>query len=218
MPQLKYPLVCFDLDGTLVDDTIYIWKTLHETFNTDPIERQRAYDDYFAKRITYEEWFNHDLKLLKAAEANQQTIDDVLGVLRPMHGAHETIATLKEKGHKVAIISGSIDIVVHKIFPDIAFDHLLINRMQFDINGEIGGGTHTPFDVEAKADGLKHLCELESISTSQTVFVGDNVNDLWIAKEAGLSIAFNCKSDELREIADVEIREKDLRLVLPHVG
>ena len=32
---MQYRLVCFDLDGTLVDNTIFIWQTLHEYFQTD---------------------------------------------------------------------------------------------------------------------------------------------------------------------------------------
>jgi phosphoserine phosphatase len=214
MSDLVYPLICFDLDGTLVDDTIYIWQTLHEAFETDTAARQRAYDDYHAGRISYRHWFEHDLKLLDAAGATEERIERVLDMLRPMPGAHATLRELARRGHRLAVISGSLDIVVRHVFPEATFDHVLINRLSFDRSGRIAGGEHTPYDLAGKADGLAEICRREGLATSQAVFVGDNANDVWIARAAGLGIAFNCKSDELRAVCDVEIEGKDLRAVL----
>jgi phosphoserine phosphatase len=212
---LRYPLVCFDLDGTLVDDTIYIWKTLHETFDTDPLRRQQAYDDFFSGAISYREWFEHDLALLSESGATEGRIYSVLGALKPMRGAMEVLLTLKQRGHIVAIISGSLDIVVNHLFGQSVFDHVLINRIFFEDDGTIAGGEPTPFDLKGKAEGLLQLASLEGISPSQTVFVGDNENDIWIAEAAGLSIAFNCKSEALRNICHKEIHTKNLLDLLP---
>lgn len=213
MMMLEYPLICFDLDGTLVDDTIYIWKTLHETFETDPDARQGAHRDYFAGRISYKQWFEHDIELLKAAGADRARIVEILNGLSPMAGAQELLKTLKKKGHKLAVISGSLDIVVQHLFDESLFDHVLVNRIYFNSVGEISGGAHTPYDLDGKADGLLELAKKEGLSASQTVFIGDNENDIWVAKAAGLSIAFNCKSDALREVCDVEIQEKNLMVL-----
>ncbi len=212
---LRYPLVCFDLDGTLVDDTIYIWKTLHETFDTNAKRRRQAYDDYFSGAISYREWFEHDLVLLNEAGADRERIRKVLAALRPMQGAMETIFELKRRGHIVAIISGSLDIVVEQLFGHALFDHVLINRIYFNEKGAILGGEPTPYDLEGKARGLLHLASLEGISPKQTVFVGDNENDVWIAEAAGLAVAFNCKSDKLRRICHEEIFTKNLMDLLP---
>jgi len=218
MSDLRFPLVCFDLDGTLVDDTIFIWKTLHERLVTDPIVRRAAREDYFAKRISYRRWFEIDLELLAAVGATKERITSVLDELRPVTGARETLAELRRRGHKLAIISGSLDIVVRHLFGDVEFDHVLINTIEFDGRGHISGGEPTPYDLEGKADGLVELCRREGLSTEQTAFVGDNSNDLWIARAAGLSVAFNCKSDELREVCDAEISGADLRELLSLIG
>jgi phosphoserine phosphatase len=135
-----------------------------------------------------------------------------------MPGAMETLKSLQLKGHKLAIISGSLDIVVTHLFPEDLFDYILINKIFFDEKGQILNGTHTPYDIEKKADGLKYICEKEGISTEKAVFIGDNENDLWIAKEAGLSIAFNCKSKKLSEISNIEIKQKDMTQILPHIS
>ena len=212
--NLQYPLVCFDLDGTLVDDTVYIWKTLHESFETDPEARERAYRDYFDGRISYPEWFAHDLELLFAAGATQPRIRSLLDSLRPMAGAVEVMQELRRRGHILAIISGSLDIVVDHLFDTSWFRHVLVNRIFFDEHGRISGGIPTPYDLEGKADGLRHLATLESLTPEQTVFVGDNSNDVWIARAAGLSIAFNCKSDELRQVSNVEVAKQDIHKLL----
>ncbi len=213
MAHLQYPLVCFDLDGTLVDDTIYIWKTLHDSFGTDQERRERAYRDFFAGRITYRAWFEHDLVLLREMGANETRIRKLLTTLRPMPGAKEILSELKSRGHKLAIISGSLDIVVFELFDRQIFDHVLINELRFDRDGLIEGGIPTPYDLDGKADGLRELARREGIEVSQTAFIGDNDNDVWIAKAAGLAIAFNCKSDALRSVCRHEVTVKDLRAV-----
>jgi phosphoserine phosphatase len=212
---LRFPLVCFDLDGTLVDDTIFIWQTLHERFATDAADRRRAREDFFAGRIPYARWFETDLELLDRAGATREAVLAVLDELRPMAGSRETIDELRRRGHRLAVISGSLDIVLEHLFPARLFDHVLINRIAFAADGRIAGGTPTPFDLEGKAAGLRELCRREGIGTERAAFVGDNGNDLWIAREAGLAIAFNCKSEELRAACGAEVREKDLRGILP---
>jgi phosphoserine phosphatase len=211
--RLKYPLVCFDVDGTLVDDTIFVWQTLHDHFATDPALRKKAHDDFFAGRITYADWFHWDLKLLSAAGATLPRIRDVLDMLRPMDGAREALLDLHARGHVLAIVSGSLDIVVAHLFADVPFKHVLVNHVAFDADGRISGGIPTPYDLEGKAEGLAELCRREGIDPSRAAFVGDNDNDLWIAKAAGLAIAFNCKSDELRAACRIEVPGKDLRAV-----
>jgi phosphoserine phosphatase len=57
----------------------------------------------------------------------------------------------------------------------------------------------------------------ERIDLSRTAFVGDSSNDLWIAREAGFTVAFNPKSAELEEVADAVVRSRDLRDILPHL-
>jgi HAD superfamily PSPase-like hydrolase len=214
---LRYPLVCFDLDGTLVNDTIYIWKTLHETLQTDQTARKSASADYFSGEISYREWFEHDLLLFKQAGATKDSLLEIIRTLTPMPGAKELLADLKRCGHILTIVSGSLDIVVDHLFGLELFDHVLINHIRFDNRGKIAGGVPTKYDLDGKADGLKELARREHIAISHTLFIGDNDNDIWIANAAGKAIAFNCKSDALRDVCDVEVTEKDLRAVRPYI-
>ncbi len=201
-----------------MDDTIYIWKTLHETLNTDQGARKKASTSYFAGEISYREWFEHDLLLFKQAGATRDSLLEIIRTLKPMPGARELLTDLRRSGHVLTIVSGSLDIVVDHLFGFELFDHVLINQITFDTMGEIAGGQPTRYDLDGKADGLKELARREGIPLSHTLFIGDNDNDIWIAKAAGRSIAFNCKSDALRDVCDVEVTKKDLSAVRPHIS
>ena len=216
---MKYKLVCFDVDGTLVDDTIYIWKTLHETFGTPKEEVRKMLDKYLNKEIKYQDWVDHDVAMLKQRGATEQKILDVVKKLKLMEGACETVTALKEKGMKLAVVSGSLSMVLDELFPDHPFDEVLINKFEFAEDGTLVRGVATDFDMEHKATGLKHLADKWGFDLGDCVFIGDNRNDIHIAETAGFSIAFNSKSEMLSEICDVVIPRdvKDIRAVLPHI-
>ena len=136
-----------------------------------------------------------------------------------MEGALDTLDELKKNGIKLAIISGSLSIILEKFIPDYNeyFDDVYLSWIKFDENGSISEVKATEFDMEKKADALKQIAEREKISLKECVFVGDFLNDMKIIKEAGLGIAFNCEHDELKKAADVVIEKKDLREVLRHI-
>ncbi len=210
-------LVAFDLDGTLVDGTIYIWQTLYERFVPDTSDQKKVTKAYFNREITYEQWFTHDIETFKACGVTREKIVDCVRSLRLMKGARETLRSLKERGYVLALISGSLRIVLDELFQDHPFDHVLINEIHFDERGEITGGTATPYDVEKKGEGLELLASREEIDLKDCVFVGDNENDISIAEKAGFPIAFNCKSERLAGLSKVVIMEKDLTRVLEYL-
>jgi phosphoserine phosphatase len=211
-------LVCFDLDGTLIDGTVYIWQTLYETFVKDWQSRRGAARDYYSGKITYEEWFSHDIEVFRTHDVTRDKMVQCIRSLKLMKGARETLRVLGERGLRLALVSGSLSIVLDELFPDHPFHHVLINQVHFDDLGNITGGTATEYDVEKKAEGLALIAENEGISLDECVFVGDNENDITIAEKAGYAIAFNCKSEKLAALADVVIIEKDLTAILPYVS
>jgi phosphoserine phosphatase len=216
---MRYKLICFDLDGTIIDETIFIWQTIHDSIGTDKKRRMQAMDDFHAKRISYSEWAARDVEQWKECGATKEKLLEAIRPFRLMPGAREVLAELKKKGHKLAIISGSIDIALEYVLPDYRdyFDDIFINRLLFNSDGTIQKIESTPYDFEHKASALKKICERENIHPKECVFVGDHNNDVKVAQLAGLSIAFNCKSERLAQVADVVVKKKDLREVLRHI-
>lgn len=215
----RYKLICFDLDGTLIDDTIFIWQTIHKHLGTDNHARRQAQQKFFNEEITYEEWAHHDVALWKQLGATQQHLREAIKPLKLMCGARETLTELKKQGYTLAIISGSLDFALEHVLPDYRhfIDHLYINKITFDLQGKIQEIIPTQYDLEHKATALKEIVEKEKITLKQCVFVGDHHNDIAVAKIAGLSIAFNSKSPELNAVCSVVIQEKDLRIILKHL-
>lgn len=218
---MKYRLVVFDVDGTLIDNIEFIWVTLHEFFGlqNDP-ERIRAKEDFLSKKITYQQWADTDMKLLKDRGANRESMLKAMESAKLMKGAIEILKDLKEMGIRTAIISGSIDFLLEKLIPDYEefFDYVFLNKIYFDRKGEIEGMKATEFYLERKKTGLLEICKREEIDPKEAMFVGDQENDVHIAEAAGFSVAFNSKSEKLKEVSNVVIDKKDLREILKYLN
>ncbi len=220
--NLKYKLICFDLDGTIIDETIFIWQIIHDALGSDKIRRKQTAEDFVNKKITYKQWAEHDLELWKEVGATKTKIMKAIEPLKLMPGALETLNKLKElkksTGLKLAIISGSLNIALEKVLSNYKeyFDDIYINHLIFD-SEKLAGIRSTTFDFENKADALKEIAARENIPLSECVFIGDHDNDIHVAEIAGLSIAFNCKSERLVQIADVVIEKKNLREILKYI-
>ena len=215
----KYKLVCFDVDGTLIDNVKFSWQIFHDHFQTDRHRREDAKNRFFNGQITYKEWAEHDINLWKERDAKKSEFFKAIGHLRLMNGAMETLKELKKSGIKLAIISGSLNILLEKFIPNYEefFDDVFLSRIYFDEDGSISKVEATEYDLDGKALALRKIAEREGISLKECVFVGDYLNDFKIIQEAGLGIAFNCQHDELKKVADVVIDKKDLREVLRYI-
>ncbi|MBS3105920.1 HAD family phosphatase [Candidatus Woesearchaeota archaeon] len=215
----KYKLICFDVDGTLIDNVTFSWQIFHDYFQTDRHRREDAKKKFLNGEITYLQWAEHDISLWRETNAKKEDFLKAIGHLKLMQGAMETLSELKRKGFKLAVISGSLNIILEKFIPDYSefFDDVFLNKIYFDENGTISGVKATEFDMEAKAIALKKIAEREKIKMEECVFIGDYLNDMKIMQEAGLGIAFNCNYEELKKVADVVIDKKDLREVLKFI-
>lgn len=217
--MIQYKLVCFDVDGTLIDNVKFSWNIFHDYFNVDMQRREDARNDFFNGKISYLQWAQHDISMWKEKGAKREDFLKAIGHLRLMNGAMETLQELKKNKLKLAIISGSMNILLEKFIPnfDEFFDDIFLSKIYFDKKGFISKIEPTEFDIEKKAEALKKIAKRENIGLKECVFVGDYLNDLKVIQEAGLGIAFNCRHDELRKVADVVIEKKDLREVLKYI-
>ncbi len=217
MPE--YKLVCFDVDGTLVDNVIYSWELFHNFFEVDMKKREETKKKYYSGEINYLEWANHDIGMWIKKGVTKEDFFKAMKNLKPMEGAMETIKELKKHNIKLAIISGSLDIILDKVIPNYKelFNDIFLSYLIFDKQGKLIDAKVTEYDMLKKADALKKIAERENIPLSQTVHIGDHHNDVEIAKIAGLSIAFDCKDDTLRKTADIVIDKKDMKEVLKHI-
>ena len=216
----RYDLICFDVDGTLVEHAEHkvIWQVLTRRFVGDDAPNEHRYLAYKSGRISYADWVALDIgDWQRCGATREQIVASVTAELRLIGGARETLATLKRRGMKLAVISGTLDIALDTLFPDHPFDDVFCNRIEFGADGAISGWRATPYDMEGKAEALRLIAARENVPLARCAFVGDHLNDLAAARAAGLAIAFNPKSPELEAAAQVVLRGPDLRIILDHL-
>ncbi len=220
MAQRAYDLICFDVDGTLVRHPSgkVIWEILNRRFTGDDAvnaERHRWYDE---GKITYPEWVEMDVQGWIDARATRGDIVDAIREFEHFDGAHRTLFELKRRGARLAVISGTLDVVIETMFPEHPFDDVYSNRLLFDERGRLTGWEATPFDLHGKPVALRELSKKHDVSLARAAFVGDGANDIPMVGVAGCVVAFNPRSRELERRANHVVREPNLSLLLDLIG
>lgn len=205
-------LIAFDVDGTLVDhpEGKVIWELLNRRFMGDDRMNHHRYRDYLAGTIDYPTWVALDVGGWIEAGATRSEIMTEVRALRPVEHATTVLHELRDRGYLLAVISGTLDVVLDEFFPEHPFCEVYTNHLEFDDAERLTGWRATPFDMDGKARALEHLAQRHGLPLSRCAFVGDNVNDLGVTRVAGFSVAFNAKCAELESIADAVVRSPSL--------
>ena len=220
-PARAIDLVAFDVDGTLVTHAAgkVVWQLIAERTGCDPTLGRTRYARYLKGEITYAEWVDLDVGDWAARgatrEAMESAIREELG-LSP--GARAVVQELKARGYHLAVISGTIDLVLNVLFPDHPFDHVFTNRVHFDAAGRIATWEATPYDMDGKEAALRLLAARTGTPLNRCAFIGDHTNDLSALRLVGLPVAYDPKDEVVRAAARVVIpagRLTDLLGLLP---
>lgn len=216
---MKYKLIVFDFGGVLVN-TFSSWVTLHKYFGTYK-ESRKQFNMYHKGEISYQKWCEMNIELWnKKKKANKEIMEKAIAEnITKIKGADELLKKIKERGYKIAVISGDLNITLEHYFDKNLFDYIFINQIFFDKDGNIIGVKGTNYDFKAKVQALKAICKREGIKLEECIAILDDAygNDLELAKVVGYSIAFNSKSEKLNKIADVVIKKKDLKEILKYI-
>jgi pyrophosphatase PpaX len=178
--RVRYPVVLFDLDGTVIDSGAIILASMRHT----------------AETVVGGEWT--DAELMKAVggpglEAQMlaldpNRVDELVTTYRahnePLHetleccaGMDVALAELKERGHRLGIVTAKRRLTV-----DLAFARLPIEQFFETVVGGDETEAHKP-------DPAPLLLALERLGASpdETAYVGDSPFDMQAAKAAGLA-------------------------------
>ena len=96
--------------------------------------------------------------------------------------------------------------------PDMEYLHDLRKKLNLEDEYAItlSGNRYLEFNDTGvnKGDGLRHLCQILKVDPSETIAVGDSLNDREILEEAGLAIGVANAVEQIRDVCDV-ILESD---------
>ena len=132
-------------------------------------------------------------------------------------GAELLIATLRRRGHAVAILSAGFTWFCDDVRARLAIDHVHSNTLEV-AGGRLTGRLLGPIvNARLKGELLERLLQAEGLPPDAAVAIGDGANDVVMLGRAGLGVAFNGKAPA-REAASALVTQPSLAVVLYLLG
>jgi len=211
-------IAIFDMDNTLLRDSFIYSAATKFGFKKELLEIVTTQGNPFirTKQIARLLKGKNISQLLKLAEEIPVT-DNIQSI----------IASLKENGFIVGLISDSYDCITNHMKNRFSFDFSLGNELEFSksvATGEIKiPSFFLPHDGSicnheyCKSHALTHICKKFNVPVSDTLAIGDSKNDICIIKKSGIGISFCSTNTLVDSVADFVIKEPDFNLLIPIV-
>ena len=211
-------LALFDMDGTLLKGR-FVVNLAQRTNKVADLGELLDRDDFPADERT---------RRIAALFAGipKETFEEVARCIPLTPGAAEVVVGLRKRGYRVGVVSDSFftatEIVRRRVFADFSIAHLVKFRRGV-ASGDITlcpAMSHSAGCQKhnlCKQNILLHLCEQFGLSTEHVLAVGDGEPDTCMLAAAGISVAFEPKTDAVRKSAQHVLSESLLE-ILPLVG
>jgi phosphoserine phosphatase len=200
---MKYRLVAFDMDGTLIEQDSSWW-AIHRHFGVEK-EAQRNLDAYERGEIDYPEFMRRDIKLWQPTPHISQ-IERIFADFKLVPEAAEVVAEIHRRNYEIAIVTGGIDVLAEKVARRLQIDHVLANGLEVDERGYLTGEGIFRVEPYLKHEALGRLIGELGITFSECVAVGDSKYDAKFLENSGLGVAIG-GDVTLAKVADVVIRD-----------
>jgi len=200
---MKYRLVAFDMDGTLIEQDSSWW-AIHRHFGVEGEARQNL-EAYERGEIDYPEFMRRDIKLWRPTPHISQ-IERIFADFKLAPNAAEVVSDIRRRNYEIAIITGGIDVLAEKVAHRLQIDHVLANGLEVDERGYLTGEGIFRVEPYMKHEALKGLVRKLNCTFAECVAVGDSKYDKNFLKHAGLGVAIG-GDVALAKVADVVIKD-----------
>jgi phosphoserine phosphatase len=197
----KIRLVCFDVDGTLVDGIS--WLFLTEGLGCSTQEILDIFNQAKAREISFVKAERIITKMFRdSGNATRSFIKKLCSTVKPKLGAKQLVSYLENKGYRIYLISGAFDIYVEEVAKKLGVDGFYANSsLDFDKKGIIKKIHYRDNQGEIKVEQLKTLIEFLRIGMNEVTFIGDGENDIEVFKKTGKGIAVHSFNEALNKIS-----------------
>lgn len=225
---MKYKLLALDMDGTLLNDNHQISpeteKWIHKAAAAGVhvcLSTGRSYDEAapFGKQLGLEtpmitvngsEVWKSPHELYRRELFDKAIIAKMYAIAQEHHvwfWAHSVEGSYNEQNWKLSLLDTDQWLKFGYHTENAEVRHRILMQLQ-DLGGlEITNSS--PYNLEVnpeginKASGIRTVCKLLGIDMSETVAVGDSLNDLAAIQAAGLGVAMGNAQVAVKENADV---------------
>ncbi len=204
-------IILFDLDGTLtygVSSTRFLFRRAGDEAFFEFLEKEWLKDRMghlaLAKKVTK-----------RMAGWRARDVERSLRLIPKMEGIAKTVRVLRKKGFYVALATLGYELCARYFQKRYGFDEARGTTLEMK-GGVITGRKMKIFREREKAIFLRRLARVHRLPLAQTAVVGDSRTDREVFKIAGFRIALN-QDGFLDGLADVDLRTRDLSLILRHL-
>jgi len=230
MAKDKIKLIFFDMEGVIFESGIIeerkgvaasVWTAIGNSLGPECQKKEDEGKIMWGegKFKNYIEWCEWTIELYKKYGLTMKQFYDIINRVKYIDNAKDTFRELKKRGYKTAVISGGFKNLANRAIRDLDVDHVFVAaEFFFDEKTEkLVSWNLLPADYEGKVDFMRLMMKEYGLHPQECAFIGDSVNDIPLAKEVGLSIAFNGRK-ELQEVTTYSInqKKKNLKAVLKY--
>lgn len=207
-------LFVFDMDSTLIQQEVI--EMIAAYADVEP-EVEKITTAAMEGKIDFTESLKQRVGLLKGIKGD--VFEDLKEKISFTPGARELTKSLKERGIKLAVLSGGFIPLAEYVKEQLGLDYAYANQLEIDSSTFTLTGKTQGMIVngETKAELLKQIAQKEGIDLNNCVAVGDGSNDLPMMRTAGYGIAFNAKPI-VQQQAPAKLNSGNLRDVLYILG
>lgn len=214
-PTVPVELVCFDMDGVLID-VGSSWVMVHRHYG---VTNEAGLEAYLNGEFDDEEFIRRDAALWLRLQPQITRADFERIFQEPpfMPGVRETVDALVAEGVECAIVSGGVDVMAENVARRLGIHHVSANGFVYDDEGHITGDgvVRTPLNDKARPV-LEFARELD-VPLERVLSIGNSMPDVSMFEVTGRSIAFHPEDDYTRRHATWTVEDGPLDQVVPLV-
>jgi phosphoserine phosphatase len=203
--ERKIRLVAFDMDGVLTNAR-NSWTVIHDHFGTN---NETALRQFIRGEIDDHEFIRRDVALWtgKKGKVHISEIHDALAAVHASTDAREVARFLKQRGIKMVIVTGGVDVFAERIGREIGVERVFANGLVTDEKGYLTGKGIVGVPLKNKDNIIRKIKKEMCIDRDECVSIGDSFIDVPMFNESRFGIAVRPLDEEVRKAARYSVKD-----------